>query len=169
MPSPRVAAAAALVALALVLQVTVLARLPLPGATPDVVLLVVVGLALAYGPTFGLLVGFAAGLGVDLVPPAANEAGRWALVLTVLGYLTGLARADTRRSALVPLVVVALAAGGSVLLHAGLGALMDDPAVTWKAVGGLLPSAVAYGVVLSAFTLPVVLGVAHRAEPDALR
>lgn len=166
MPYPRVGLAAAMVSLALVVQVTLLSRLPLPGATPDVVLLVVVGVALAYGPTFGLAAGFAAGLGVDLVPPADHEVGRWAFVLTVVGYLAGLARADTRRSAFLPMLVVALAAGGSVLLYAGLGALMDDPSVTWSAVSRLLPSAVAYEVVLSAFGLPVVLAAAQRAGQD---
>lgn len=168
MPYARAVVAVTLVCLALVLQVTVLARLPLPGATPDLVLLVVVGLALAHGPGLGLASGFVAGLGVDLVPPADHEVGRWALVLTVIGYLAGLSRSDARSSALVPIAVVALAAAGSVLLYAGLGALMDDTAVTWGAATRLLPSAVAYDVVLSAFALPAVLAVVARAEPDGV-
>lgn len=169
MPYPRVVVSVALVALALVVQASVLARLPVPGATPDLVLLVVVGLALAYGPTPGLAVGFGAGLAADLAPPAAHEAGRWALVLMLIGYGAGLAQAETRRSALVPLGVVAVAAAASVLLYAGLGALIDDPSVTWGAVSRLLPSAVVYDVVLSAFALPGVLAVATRAEPEAVR
>ena len=40
----------------------------------------------------------AAGLVLDLVPPADHEVGRWALVLTLVGYLAGLARDETRRS-----------------------------------------------------------------------
>lgn len=169
MPYPRVVVSVALVALAVVVQASVLARLPLPGATPDLVLLVVVGLALAYGPAPGLAVGFGAGLAADLAPPAAHEAGRWALVLMLIGYAAGLAQAETRRSALVPLGVVAVAAAASVLLYAGLGALIDDPSVTWGAVSRLLPSAVVYDVVLSAFALPAVLAVATRAEPEAVR
>lgn len=169
MAYPRVVVSAGLVALAIVVQASVLARLPLPGATPDLVLLVVVGLALAYGPAAGLVVGFCAGLAADLAPPAAHEAGRWALVLTLIGYAAGLARPETRRSALVPLMVVAVAAAASVLIYAGLGALIDDPSVTWSAVSRLLPSAVVYDVVLSAFALPAVLAVAGRAEPEALR
>jgi rod shape-determining protein MreD len=163
-----VAVAAVLVAVALAVQVTLLSRLPLPGATPDLLLLVVVGLALSHGTTFGLCVGFGAGLAADLVPPADHEVGRWALVLTLVGYLAGLAQAETRRSAFVPLAVVAVAAAASVLLYAGLGALMDDPHVTWPAVSRLLPTAVLYDVVLSAFAVPAVLAVARRAEPDAL-
>jgi rod shape-determining protein MreD len=168
--APRVALTAVLVVVAIALQVTFLSRLPLPGATPDLVLLVVVATALSGGPTVGLLTGFAAGLAVDLVPPADHEVGRWAFVLTLVGYLAGLAQAETRRSAFVPLAVVATAAVGSVLLYAGLGALLDDPNVTWSAVTRLLPTAVVYDVVLSAFAVPAVLALSGRLEPEgALR
>ncbi len=166
MPPARVLLAALLVLVALAVQVTLLSRLPLPGATPDLVLLVVVSLALAHGPGFGLGVGFAAGLAADLVPPADHEVGRWALVLTLIGYLAGAARGETRRSAFVPLAVVAAAGAGSVLLYAGLGALMDDPNITAGAVVDLLPTAVLYDVVLSAFVVPAVLGLARRVEAD---
>jgi rod shape-determining protein MreD len=167
---PRVALTVVLVVVAIALQVTFLSRLPLPGATPDLVLLVVVATALSGGPTVGLLTGFGAGLALDLVPPADHEVGRWAFVLTVVGYLAGLAQAETRRSAFVPLAVVAVAAAGSVLLYAGLGALLDDPNVTWSAVTRLLPTAVVYDVVLSAFAVPAVLALSGRLEPEgALR
>jgi rod shape-determining protein MreD len=168
-PYARVTVAVVLVAVALALQVTLLSRLALPGATPDLVLLVVVGLALSQGPGFGLAVGFGAGLAVDLVPPADHEIGRWALVLTLVGYGAGLARAVTRRSAFLPLAVVAAAAAGSVLAYAGLGALLDDDYVTWSAVSALLPTAVLYDVVLSAFAVPAVIAVARRTEPDVAR
>ena len=170
LPPVRVLLAVVLVAGALALQVTLLSRLQLPGATPDLLLLVVLGLGLAYGPSFGLGAGFGAGLAADLVPPADHEVGRWAFTLTVVGYLAGLAQAETRRSAFVPLAVVAAAAVGSVLLYAGLGALLDDPDVTWSAVTGLLPTAVVYDVVLSAFAVPAVLALSGRLEPEgALR
>lgn len=166
MPSARVMLAGLLIVVAVTAQVTFLARLPVPGATPDFVLLVVVALALVHGPGFGLVSGFAAGLATDLVPPADHEIGRWALVLTMIGYLAGLFRAESRRSAFVPLVVVAAAGGGSVLLYAGVGALMEDPSVTWTAVSALLPTAAFYDLVLSAFVVPAVLSLARRAEPD---
>ncbi len=166
MPPARILLATVLVVVALAVQVTLLARLPLPGATPDLLLLVVVSLALAHGPGLGLGTGFAAGLGADLVPPADHEVGRWALVLMLIGYLAGAARAETRRSAFVPLVVVAVAAAASVLLYAGLGALMDDPNITWDGVSRLLPTAVVYDVVLSAFVVPGVLALTARVEPD---
>lgn len=155
-----------LVVAAVVLQVTVLARLPLPGASPDLVLVVVVALALAYGPDFGVATGFAAGLAVDLAPPADHAVGRWALVLGLIGFAAGLAHREARRSAFVPLVVVGVCAGLSVLLYSALGALMSDPHVTWVAVSALLPTAVLYDVVLSPFVVPAVLAAVHRVEPD---
>jgi hypothetical protein len=42
--------------------------------------------------------------------------------------------------------------------------------VTWSAVSGLLPTAVVYDVVLSAFAVPAVLALSGRLEPEgALR
>lgn len=168
MPSARAAFAVALLVLAVAAQLVVLARLPLPGATPDLALLCVVALALAHGPGFGVVAGFSTGLAVDLVPPADNAAGRWALAFTVVGYLAGLARGEARRSAFVPVAVVAVAAAASLLLVAGVGALLGDPDVSWAALRRLLPTAVLYDVVLSAFVLPVVLAMADRVGPDPL-
>ncbi len=78
------------VVVALVVQVAVLS--PMRGFAPDLVLLVVVAAALAAGhagPGTGAVVGFIAGLLVDLAPPAEHLAGRSALALLVAGYLVG--------------------------------------------------------------------------------
>ena len=58
-----------LIVAALMLQVSVLARLGLPGAAPDLLLLVVIGLALAYGPAGGCLAGFSAGRSRSMATP----------------------------------------------------------------------------------------------------
>ena len=69
------------------LQVTVVNRLPLPGAAPpDLVLAAVALVAAARGPVTGTLTGFAAGLAADLLPPADAVTGRSALVFAVVGY-----------------------------------------------------------------------------------
>lgn len=83
----RVLLTAVLVFTAALLQVTVVNVLHLPGGGPDLVLLVVIGLALVGGPTYGAVTGFAAGLLVDFMPPVATEVGRWALVFCLAGYL----------------------------------------------------------------------------------
>lgn len=166
----RILLSAALVVVALVVQVSVLARLQLPGAVPDLVLLTVVALALAYGHVTGALVGFTAGLLADLAPPADHAAGRYALVLCVVGYLCGLARPENGRlkSATGPMAVVVVAALGSTLLYAGVGALVGDTAARHVGLGFLLFTAALYDLLLAPFTVPLIMALARRAENDPL-
>ena len=56
---------------------------------PNLCLLVVVAAALTRGPQFAAVLGFGAGLALDLAPPADHIAGRWALALVVVGYVAG--------------------------------------------------------------------------------
>lgn len=164
----RVLLSAALVVVALVVQVSVLARLQLPGAVPDLMLLVVLGLGMVYGPVGGCLVGFGAGLLADLAPPSDHAVGRYALVLCVLGYAAGLLRPDSGRlrSAARPLTVVAAAAVASTLLYAAVGALVGDTAARHVGLGGLLFTAVVYDVLLAPFVVPGVMALARRCDPE---
>jgi len=166
----RILLSTTLVVVALVVQVSVLARLQLPGAVPDLLLLTVLGLALVYGHTGGALVGFGAGLLADLAPPADHAVGRYALVLCVIGYAAGLTRPENgqHRSATVPMLVVAGAALSSTLLYAGVGALVGDTAARHAGLGGLLLTATVYDLLLAPFTVPVVMALARRTEHDPL-
>ncbi|MGW6916474.1 rod shape-determining protein MreD [Kitasatospora sp. NPDC054939] len=164
----RIPVAAVLVMLGLILQVSVLGRLQLPGATPDVLLLVVVGLALVYGPTGGCLVGFAAGLLADLAPPSDHAVGRYALVLCLMGYAAGLYRPEhgRQRSAASALLVVSVAAIASTLLYAMVGALVGDTAARHVGLGGLVLSALLYDLLLAPFVVPLVMWVGRRFGKD---
>ncbi|MFI8822516.1 rod shape-determining protein MreD [Streptomyces sp. NPDC053431] len=166
----RILLSAVLVVVALVVQVSVLARLQLPGAVPDLVLLTVVALALAYGHVTGALVGFTAGLLADLAPPADHAAGRYALVLCVVGYLCGLARPENGRlkSATGPMTVVVVAALGSTLLYAGVGALVGDTAARHVGLGFLLFTAALYDLLLAPFAVPLIMALARRVDNDPL-
>ncbi|MFI9718290.1 rod shape-determining protein MreD [Streptomyces sp. NPDC052396] len=166
----RILLSTALVVIALVLQVCVLARLHLPGAVPDLLLLVVVALGLVYGHSGGALVGFGAGLLADLAPPADHAAGRYALVLCVVGYAVGMARPETGRlrSATVPMLVVVGAAIGSTLLYAGVGSLVGDTAARHVGLTGLVFTATLYDLLLAPFTVPLVMALARRGESDPL-
>lgn len=160
----RLLLSAVLLLLGLVVQVSVLGRLQLPGATPDLMLLVVVGLALVYGPTGGCLVGFAAGLLADVAPPSDHAIGRYALVLCIMGYAAGLLRPDAgrQRSAVSALTVVATAAVVSTLLYASVGALVGDTAARHVGLAGLVFSALLYDVLLAPFVVPAVMFLARR-------
>ncbi|MGD9483003.1 rod shape-determining protein MreD [Streptomyces sp. TRM70308] len=166
----RVLLSTTLLIVALTVQVAVLARLQLPGATPDLLLLTVLALALVYGHTSGALIGFAAGLLADLAPPADHAVGRYALVLCLVGYAAGLTRPETgrHRSATVPMLVVAGAALSSTLLYAGVGALVGDGAARHVGLGSLLLTATLYDLLLAPFTVPFIMALARRADPDPL-
>ncbi|MFE1767831.1 rod shape-determining protein MreD [Streptomyces angustmyceticus] len=166
----RILLSAPLVVVALVIQVTMLARLQLPGAVPDLLLLVVLGLALVYGHVGGALVGFFAGLLADLAPPSDHAIGRYALVLCVIGYAAGLTKPDSgqHRSATLPLIVVLGAAVGSTLMYAGVGALVGDTAARHVGIVGLVLSATLYDLLLAPFTVPLVMALARRTEGDLL-
>ncbi|KUN77823.1 rod shape-determining protein MreD [Streptomyces griseoruber] len=166
----RILLSVPLVVVALVIQVSVLARLHLPGAVPDLLLLTVLGLAMVYGHVGGALIGFGAGLLADLAPPADHAAGRYALVLCVIGYLAGLVKPETGqiKSATGPMVVVVAAAVGSTLLYAGVGALVGDTAARHVGLTGLLFSAALYDLLLAPFVVPGVMFLARRAENDPL-
>ncbi|KMS71605.1 rod shape-determining protein MreD [Streptomyces viridochromogenes] len=166
----RILLSSALIVVALVVQVSVLARLHLPGAVPDLLLLTVLGLAMVYGHVGGALVGFGAGLLADLAPPADHAAGRYALVLCVIGYLVGLIKPDNGRlkSATGPMVVVVVAAIGTTLMYAGVGALVGDTAARHVGLGSLVFTAALYDLLLAPFVVPGIMALARRAENDPL-
>jgi rod shape-determining protein MreD len=166
MSAARVALFSLALATAVVLQTVVLSRIPLPGATPDLVLIVVVSFALVDGSTVGCIVGFAGGLLVDVVPPADGQVGRWAFVLALVGWFAGRAVDAAESSALVPVLVVGLAAAGSVLAYAGIGFALGDPRVDGASVLRALPTAVLYEVLLAPFLVPVLMRLARRVEPS---
>ncbi|GAA3234611.1 rod shape-determining protein MreD [Streptomyces sp. XM83C] len=166
----RILLSTALVVVALVVQVSVLARLHLPGAVPDLLLLTVLGLAMVYGHVGGALIGFGAGLLADLAPPADHAAGRYALVLCVIGYAAGLIKPETGqvKSATGPMITVVAAAIGSTLLYAGVGALVGDTAARHVGLPGLLFTAALYDLLLAPFVVPGIMALARRAENDPL-
>ncbi len=168
---PRLLVVLTLTVVALAAQVSLLPLLRLPGSTPDVVLLVVIGLALSFGPMTGTVLGFCAGLALDVVPPADHAMGRYALVFCLIGFCAGLGQREGRRSVAVVIVIVAVAAAATVLVYTGLGQIVGDVAVTAGSLTKLLASAVLYDTLLSPFVVPGVMALARRvAEPEpALR
>ncbi len=167
MTTPRFLLGALTVLTALLLQVTVVARLPLPGAAPDLVLVLVVAFALAEGQLSGMVTGFVAGLLADAV--SDHQLGRLALAYTVAGYLCGLIEDDTERSTLQPFGVVALGAMTALATFSLEGVLLGDVRVFVPAVLRVLVSSVPYDVVLTPFVVPVVAGLVRRLDEGPLR
>jgi rod shape-determining protein MreD len=133
------AKAAGLVFVAVILQVTIFGDIDILGGYPDVVLLVLVGIALLRGSIYGACAGFAAGLLLD----TANLAtlGVTSLLLTLAGYWIGRYGETTGRDrAHAPVVSVAVATIlvqlGALILHYLLG---DTVSARWVLLEALPP------------------------------
>jgi len=154
----RIVATAVAVAAALLLQLTLINRLHLPGGgTPDLVLLLVAAVGLAGGPVPGMTTGFIAGLSLDLAASASQLIGEYALVFCLIGWACGRLRGTVARSAVLPIVIAAAAAAIGEVLVAVLGIALDPAQVTLAAVRQVLPAAVIYDMALSPFVLYLVL------------
>jgi rod shape-determining protein MreD len=155
----------AFVLTALLVQTTVVNRIPLPDGRPDLLVLVVVALALVRGPEYGAVLGFVCGLLADVVPPADHTVGRLALAYAVVGYAAGLLEDAEERSVLATVLVVAACSAAAVVAYAGIGALLGDERITISALRSSLVATVIYDVVLAPFVVPAVSGAARRADP----
>ncbi|MFI6521085.1 rod shape-determining protein MreD [Spirillospora sp. NPDC050679] len=150
---------------ALILQVSVANRLPLPGGvTPDLVLLTVVALALVNGSMTGMVAGFCAGLAADIIPPADHTLGRYALVYCLIGYVCGIASTEMDRQSLVPFLAVAAGALAGTVLYAATGMMLGDPRASWTIVSRMVPLQVLYDVIASPFVVWAVLRANRRYE-----
>jgi rod shape-determining protein MreD len=156
----------ALVVFAVALQVGPFAELAIRGATPDLMLLVVVAVGLVRGPEWAALIGFVGGLALDVAPPADHIAGRWALALVVVGYLVGLLRDDARQGMLGSMVAVAAASFIGTSIFALSGLILDEPGVTVSRVLEVIPVAVLYDVALTPLLLPLLTALCRRLQPD---
>lgn len=154
---------------ALILQLSVVNLLPLPGGGPDLVVLALASLAFIQGELGGAILGFLSGLALDLVPPSDGPVGRWALVLCLTGYVAGRVGPWVRESALRVVGAIAVLAFGSVIVFAGLGALLGDVGLTARSVGTVALASAGYDVLLAPFLAPALMGLARRAEPSPQR
>ena len=156
---------------AVFLQLTVVNRLPLPSAYPDLVLLAVTAIAVCTGPLPGTLAGFAGGLALDIAPPASHYAGEYALVFCLAGY--GAARAmraiydlTGERDPVTMFTVMAVAAAAGEAGKAALGMLLSDPDVTGPAIRQVLPAAILYDLLLAPLMFLLVARLTRDADQE---
>jgi len=157
----------ALVVLALVLQVSLFPHLAIDGVVPNLCLLVVVATALVRGPEQAAVLGFVAGVLLDLAPPADHVAGRWALALVLVGYVAGRVRQDTRPTAAAVIGTVAACSFLGTSIFALSGLLIGDLDTGIPGLLEVIAVAVLWDVLLTPFVLPVVMRVFDRLEPAA--
>ena len=150
---------AGVLVVAVLVQSTVLARLTLAGARPDLLVLAVVSVAVATDPTTGAAFGFVAGLVADLLFDL--PVGVSALVYTAVGFAVGTLRVYvTGHRPLAHLVLVAAASLASVWCCGLLLRVLDLS--SWAAVARAGPLVAVYNLLLTPFVYPVVWALAER-------
>jgi rod shape-determining protein MreD len=176
-PSPaRKALTAVVLAVALfaavIVQLTVVNRLPLPGgAVPDLVLLLVTAIGVFTSPLAGALAGFAGGLALDVAPPAIHYAGEYALVFCLAGW--GAARVDRAvrrvRGERDPVITFTVMAGAAAAGEAGkvaLGMMLSDAHVTGAVASRVLPTAILYDLLVAPFVFWLVARLTRGADEE---
>ena len=137
---------------ALVLQVSLVARFSLDGARGDLMLLFALGAAAVAGPEKGALVGFVAGMTFDLM--LATPFGLSALVYCVTGYLVGsFAGSVVRLAWWVPVLAVAIGSAVGVVAYGVLGTLLGQATLS----GPPLATIVAVVVVINGLLAPLAI------------
>lgn len=166
-PSGRIRAAVAVVAIAvaLVLQVSVFPYLAWHGIVPNLCLLVVVGAALTINAPAAMVLGFVAGVALDLVPPADHVAGRWALALTIVAFLAARVRQDVRPTATAVVATVAAASFIGTSIFALSGIVLGESGAVPDLLQ-VIAVAVLWDVLLTPLVLAPLMTLFGRLDPQ---
>lgn len=151
---------------AVMIQLTLLSRLGLPGATPDLVVVTVAALALAMGPVQGATAGFAAGVLVDLAPPADTLLGVNAIVYLAVGFVIGRTIDPRDRTLLVMVGMTGLAVIAATIGVAALDTVLGSSRVAWDQMAGMVLSSALYALMMAPLVIVGVAAVARRVNPE---
>jgi rod shape-determining protein MreD len=163
----QLAVIGSLLLVAVVLQTSVLSKLGLPGATPDLVVVTVVAVAMALGPGPGALTGFLGGALLDIATPSDSILGLASIVLVGVGLAVGVS-IDREDSSIWTLSLVAGAACGAATLGtAVLSAVLGSERIIWSVVPGVTLTTVLYGLILGRVMIPLVGMLSRRLVPEA--
>ena len=161
----RWAIAIGAVVVALVVQVSLFPHLAWHGIVPNLCLLVVVAAALTVEAPFALLLGFVAGVTLDLAPPADHLAGRWALALTIAAFLAARVRQDQKPSAMTVVGTVAAASFVASSLFALSGMVLDDGGLAVGQMVQVIVTGVLWDVLLAPVLVPALLWLLEGLGP----
>lgn len=154
--------------LAFLIQVTLLARLGLPGATPDLLVVTVVAIALAMGPIQGAFAGFLAGAIIDVSPPADTVVGVNSIVYLAVGFVAGYV-IDTRDRTVPGMVAIAaIGCAAAALGTAALDAMLGSPRVLWESVPLIALTSALYGALLAPLMIPLLGWLTRKLAPEVL-
>ena len=151
---------------AVIIELTLLSRLGLPGATPYLVVVTVVALALAMGPTQGATAGFAAGILIDMAPPSDTLLGVNAIVYLAVGFVTGFAIDPRDRTVPVVIGIVGIATAAATLATAALDTLLGSGRVSWEEMPAMVLSSTVYAVIMAPVVVLGVAWIVRRVTPE---
>ena len=160
---------AGLIGVAVVAQVVVFRYFSIEGVVPDLALILVVVAAIDRGPQFATVLGFAAGLLLDLAPPADHVAGRWALAFVVVGFLAGRVRRDAGSSTLTAVLVVGAGSFVGTSLFAFSGLLLHDGSLPVDQMLRVIVTSALWDLLLAPLLVPVLLLVLSSLRPPGDR
>lgn len=156
------------IALAVVLQVAVFNLFAVNGVVPNLALIVVVAASVSRGPQFGAVVGFVAGMLLDLAPPADHVAGRWALAFVLVAILAGRVRADVQRSPIAGLATIAVCSFVATSIFALSGLVLGDHAVPVGEMMQVIGIALLWDVACAPLLLPGLMALFERTRSAEL-
>jgi rod shape-determining protein MreD len=162
----RDAALALVIGAAIVAQAVVFRYVSVDGVVPNLALIVVVVAAISRGSQFASVLGFCAGLLLDLAPPADHVAGRWALALVLVGYLAGRVRQDARQSPVLAVLLVAAMSFVGTSIYAFSGVVLHDGSLPIDATLRVVMISVLWDVMLAPLLVPVLLRLIDRLGTD---
>lgn len=152
--------------LAVLVELTLLTRLGIPGATPDLVVVTVVAIALAMGPVQGAVAGFVSGLLLDLAPPGDTLVGVNAIVYVGIGFITGVVVDPRDRTVPIMMGIVGLSTGAAVLVISALDTMLGSDRVDWEQVPALTLTSALYGLILAPAVILAVSWVVRKSTPE---
>lgn len=153
------------IGVALILQVSLFPHFAWHGIVPNLCLLVVVGAALTINAPSAMVLGFAAGVALDLAPPADHVAGRWALALTVVAFLAARVRQDVKPTATAVVGTVAAASFAGTSIFALTGLLLGENGSVPDLLQ-VIAVAVLWDVLLTPIVLPPLMKLFGRLDPQ---
>ena len=149
---------------AMVLQASLLAQVRFFGVSVDLLLVVAVAAGLVGGPDRGAIIGFFAGVAMDLL--VQTPFGLSALTYLIVGYLSGMTlRFNLRVLWWFPMVVAGTAGSLSVILFALLGEIVGQSLLS---LPNLTEIVLVVGVTSALLVVPATWVVRWAARPEQM-
>jgi rod shape-determining protein MreD len=152
---------------ALVLQVSLVAQLPLFGVTGDVMLLLGIAAGLVGGPERGAIVGFVSGLTFDLL--LHSPFGLSALAYSLVGYGVGSFQTTVLRATRwIPILCTAIASAIGILVFALVGEVLGQDSYLGLHLVPIVAVVVLFNSLLSPLAVRALRWALHDRLPSRL-